>query len=787
MVRTSSAPTIDGVLDDEVWKNAPVANKFVEWTPTNGALEPEGFESEVKILYDDEAMYFGALLRDPNPDQILKELAQRDDNNRNASWFAVWINPYKDGQSDINFFVTAAGVQTDSRTTDFGDDVNWNAVWDSEVTITEEGWVVEMAIPYAALRFPETPVQTWNLNLGRSIRRDRKTLTWSYINNSVGRPEIYAGYINNISNLESPLRLSLLPYISGYLNRFDGSNSYEYNLGLDLKYGLSESFTLDMTLIPDFGQVAFDNQVLNLSPFEVRFDENRQFFTEGTELFNKGGLFYSRRIGDRPTRMNEVFNELEANEEVIDNPNKVQLLNATKVSGRTAQNLGIGFFNAVTANTYATIENTETEEQRQFLTESVANYNVLVLDQRFGRNNSVTLVNTNVTRYQDFRDANSSAFLFNLNNEANTYNFDGGYKQSLVWNNGEQTYGFNTYGGLAKTSGNWRYNAGFNLESDSYNPNDLGFLFNNNEFSQWIGGSYQIFTPTRTFNNYGVGANINLNYLYNPREFSSFNYNTWGWFTLKSFDGFGFNVWGTPVERQDWFEARTPGRQLNKMPNLGGNIWVSTDYRKRFALDFGIDGTLAQTYRTVPVNSSWGSVSVSPRFRFNDQISMVYRIRYSADFGDYGFIGNGSDGEIYMGERNIRTTVNTLTGAYIFNNKMSMKLNFRHYLSNVDYIRAFALDDDGYLQFDGDAGIETDLPNRDLNLNFWNIDLIYSWWFAPGSEISLVWKNSISTFRSEVVDGYFNNVGRTFEEPVNNSFSIKILYFIDGGKILSRR
>lgn len=146
---------------------------------------------------------------------------------------------------------------------------------------------------------------------------------------------------------------------------------------MDVKYGITESFTLDATLIPDFGQTAFDNVSLNLGPFEQQFDEQRQFFTEGTELFSKGRLFYSRRIGGSPIRSASAG----ANETIINEPGKVKMLNAIKVSGRTKKGLGIGVFNAITSKTEATIQNNTTKDIRKEVTNPVSNYNILVLDQ----------------------------------------------------------------------------------------------------------------------------------------------------------------------------------------------------------------------------------------------------------------------------------------------------------------------------------------------------------------------------------------------------------------------
>src|SRR5258705_10304557 len=163
-----------------------------------------------------------------------------------------------------------------------------------------------------------------------------------------------------IKYIKPPLRLSFSPYFSSYVNNYPyntpgiKNTTTSLNGGMDVKYGINDAFTLDMTLIPDFGQVQSDNQVLNLSPFEVKYNENRSFFTEGTELFNKGNLFYSRRIGGTPIHFGDVSGQLGANERVLKNPTESKLINATKVSGRTTKGLGVGFFNALTKPMYAT-------------------------------------------------------------------------------------------------------------------------------------------------------------------------------------------------------------------------------------------------------------------------------------------------------------------------------------------------------------------------------------------------------------------------------------------------
>jgi hypothetical protein len=416
--RISEAPKIDGILDDAAWQNAPIATDFVERQPNNGRPIPDSLKTDVKIVYDDLGIYFGATLKDPEPDKILKELTERDGIG-NDDFFFILLNGYNDRQQSLQFIVTAAGVQYDAKMTNDNEDSSWNGIWYSAVQITKEGWVVEIFIPYSEVRFPNKNVQEWGLNMEREFRRSRTRYSWSHIDNTKGSFSIYDGEIHGIENIQSPLRLSFQPYVSGYVNNFDGETKTIFNGGMDLKYGINDAFTLDMILVPDFGQSKFDNEVLNLSAFETQYEENRGFFTEGTELFTKGNLFYSRRVGGNPS----AYPNLSENEEITNYPASVDLINAFKISGRTDGNLGLGIFNAVTEKTYADIKNNNTGETRQEVVEPLANYNILVLDQRFGDNSSVSFVNTNVIREGHFRDANASGLYMDLTNKKNTFQY----------------------------------------------------------------------------------------------------------------------------------------------------------------------------------------------------------------------------------------------------------------------------------------------------------------------------------------------------------------------------
>src|SRR6187551_2931600 len=353
---------LDGKLDEETWKSVPIANDFIMFEPDNGKAVPENKRTEVRVLYDNEAIYIGALMYDDEPSKILKEISKRDYFGT-ADFFGVFINGYNDGQQDFQFYVNAADGQADCLSTDtIGEDYSWDAVWESKALITSFGWVVEMRIPYAALRFSNESKQTWGVNFFREIRRDRHKYSWNFIDSKIATYTQQNGTVSGIENIKTPTRLFFLPYASFYTYANADQKTYgELKGGLDIKYGINDAFTLDAMLIPDFGQTKYDDRILNLSPFEQQFNENRAFFTEGTDLFSKGNIFYSRRIGGKPS----IDPDLNEDEEIIENVQNVNLINALKVSGRTKNGLGIGVLNAVTEKTFAVIQDTITGATRR--------------------------------------------------------------------------------------------------------------------------------------------------------------------------------------------------------------------------------------------------------------------------------------------------------------------------------------------------------------------------------------------------------------------------------------
>ncbi|MEM6964146.1 MAG: DUF5916 domain-containing protein [Bacteroidota bacterium] len=801
-IRTSNSFKIDGVLDEGDWLNAPIATDLVQLEPSPGDQPSQ--KSEIKVLYDNGAIYVGAMLYDDNPKGIQRQLSQRDELG-NTDWFGIFLNPYGDGINGVSFILTPVGVQFDAQYSVFGEDEGWDAVWQGEAKVVENGWVVEMKIPYSAIRFPDSKEQKWKINFGRKIQRLQEKSFWSEIVPTQPGFLNQFGTIEGISDIKSPVRLSATPFIATYAENYNDKAEVNpqsawgrsFNAGMDIRYGLSDAFTLDMTLIPDFGEAVSDNQVLNLTQFEVRFDENRQFFTEGTELFNKGNLFYSRRIGGSPMHSADDF--LQEGEEVIDAPQAVQLYNATKVSGRTTSGTGLGLFNAVAGATNATIR-MENGETRRVQTNPLTNYNVMVVDQNLKNNSYFTIINTNVLRDGSDYDANATAGIFEFRNKAQSFRINANLKVSQQYFADNTAYknhisnnlfvpedDLNTmlendtktalFGhafsiGAAKTNGNFNFGGGYSEESHTYDINDLGFLYNNNEqsFDFWM--DYGKYKPFGIWNAMGGGAWTGMQRLYSPNKFAEYGINAWWWAQTKKF--WRFNIWtyAEPIKNgNDFFEPRTAGRffKTPKMGNIGMNI--NSDQRKKIQL--GMSGNGGKTFDLY--EGYWGGLTFSLRYRVNDKFNFRLTNSNFYDHNDVGFVADHRD-EIILGKRDQKTTTNTINASYNFNKNMALTFRLRHYWSSVAYNEFNKLDEDGLL-------VATDYDEfNDLSYNFFNIDMIYRWRFAPGSDIFFIWKNAtsdVSDLPNSIQYSYGRGVNRLGEFPQSNSFSLKVVYYLD--------
>jgi hypothetical protein len=766
---TTENIAIDGKINEEIWKSATVASNFIMFEPDNGKPISAEKKTEVKIVYDNDAIYVSALLYDNEPDKIQKELTNRDVFGV-SDHFSISINGFNDGQQDFRFFVSAAGVQMDCLATEDYEDFTWDAIWDSEVVVTEFGWAVEMKIPYAALRFSKADKQVWGLNFMREIKRDVQKYTWNRVDTQIGAVIPQAGILEGIENIQTPTRLFLIPYTSAYYQQSDIGSDRTFKAGLDLKYGINDSFTLDAILVPDFGQTKFDNAILNLLPFEQRFEENRPFFTEGTNLFNKGNLLYSRRIGGEPTTI-PITTDVE---EITNYPSTVNLLNAIKISGRTEKGLGIGFLNAVTEKTQATIFNNDTKEIRKEVIEPLTNYNMIVLDQRFNQNSSVSFVNANTTRNGNFRDANASALVYDLNTKDNTYNLYGDFKFTHV-NTLKDYNGIKTVLNFEKTSGRYRYLFAGKYISENYDINDLGIVFYTNYHNVEANVSYRILNPTKIFNTLKIEQEVNLELQNTTGKVQESWYKTVVKARSLKNDYYELGIVVNPLETFDFYEPREYGRYVYIPKRVGSYFGFELNRNNELTLDMTINFTKFDEEKRLT-----HGFYASPKYRFNDKFSLAYAVEYTKMRNDRGWVAFDDSGIVFA-ERNREILQSDLTGKYSVNNRMTINLKARYYWSYSKNHEFLTLKNNGYL-----ISNPVYTLNKDRNFNSWNFDLSYSWWFAPGSEVSVLYRSYGLQRASTVEKDLSRNLKNIFNSDLTNVLSISVRYFIDYNAIKNK-
>lgn len=370
-VRAELPMTIDGLLEEAVWKEIGYSD-FVQSDPHDGEQPTE--ITKVWVAYDDNALYVAACLYDSDPDLIKGRLGRRDD-MVDSDWFIFAVDPYYDKRTGFQFAVNPANSIVDwTLFNDMWDDTTWDGVWEWKARINEDGWCVEIRIPYNQLRFPKKEEYTWGVNFRRFIQRKNERDSFAWI------PKEDSGYVSQFARLEGiegikPGRhIEVLPYVVGNAqyspeqagNPFATGQKYLGNAGFDMKVGLKSNVTLDLTFNPDFGQVEVDPAVINLSAYETYYEEKRPFFIEGANIFNafgQGGsqfqlnigwaqptFFYSRRIGRAP--QGDVTQPGD-----VDFPDRSTILGAFKLTGKVGQGWNFGFVNALTTHEFAEIDN----------------------------------------------------------------------------------------------------------------------------------------------------------------------------------------------------------------------------------------------------------------------------------------------------------------------------------------------------------------------------------------------------------------------------------------------
>jgi hypothetical protein len=524
-MRVAHAPAIDGHLTDESWGLAEPATGFTQRDPDEGQAATE--RTEVRVLYDDQAIFIGIRMFDREASRISQRLSSRD-GDADADWVSVYLDPMHDHKTGVQFRVSASNVQADNVIfNDQWDDSTWDAVWQSATAVDADGWSAEIRIPLSQLRFTSADRQTWGINVARFIRRKNETSWLELTRKTESGLASRMAHLQGLDGINPRRHLELAPYTAAREefiapdagNPFnDGARAFAA-VGLDAKYGITSNLTLDGTVNPDFGQVEVDPAVVNLSAFETFFDEKRPFFLEGAQTFGNFGrdgatdnwgfnssdpnIFYSRRIGRAP--------EISPSGDFIDAPHATTILGAAKITGKTAGGWTLAALDAVTDRETAR-ERTGVASDRTTV-EPLTNYFASRLQRTIGRRAGAGLIATMVTRRLD-----TPTLVDALADQAYVVGGDGYFFLSEARNwviNGKlagsrvsgsravietlqgtaQRYfqrpdapevsldptrtslaGYNGRVNLNRNSGTWRFNASLWGVSPGFEVNDLGFM-----------------------------------------------------------------------------------------------------------------------------------------------------------------------------------------------------------------------------------------------------------------------------------------------------------------------
>jgi hypothetical protein len=379
-IRIAESPIIDGDLSDPIWSKVNPITDFIQDEPNNLGIPSE--KTEVRIAYNEEALFVAVRLFDKKPGLIKKRLSKRDDWMRGfeaaSDWFTLDIDSRYDQQTAFTFAVNASGVKVDAVVFDDSDyDGEWNANWFAETKIDDSGWTIEYKIPFSILRFSSIDNSVWGLNMSRYIYRKNETITWvprpygtvglssKYgklsgisVSNNQKRVEYKSYFLAGNSKIKkryvlrkkNPIDIDIGP--EWIYQHIENDTAYTYRqMGIDIKYGLGSNATLDFAYLPDFGQVEADPEDINLTYYETYFQERRPFFMENSTLFDTPiELFYSRRIG-------EEIDSIRINNLKPKPVSETQIITATKLTGQDSQNLYYGLIHAITENKFSNSEN----------------------------------------------------------------------------------------------------------------------------------------------------------------------------------------------------------------------------------------------------------------------------------------------------------------------------------------------------------------------------------------------------------------------------------------------
>jgi hypothetical protein len=814
--RLTGTIRIDGSLSDPAWAEATPVTRFIQRDPEEG--RPVTQPTEVRILYDADALYIGARFRDAAA--VSARLGRRDMALLNADWFAVTIDSYHDHRTAFRFAVNPAGVQRDATVTmgagGENEDGSWDAVWDVETSTSAEGWVAEVRIPFSQLRFRPDGDMTWGVQLERRIGRRGEIAHFSFVpkRELTGVPRY--GHLTGLREIGAGTRAEITPYVAArgeYVdpgeNPFRTDHERHVTAGADLLYRLSTNFTLNATINPDFGQVEVDPAVINLGVYETFFPERRPFFVEGSQIFNftgntsGGSLFYSRRVGRRP--------QLSPGTDRSDIPDASTILGAAKVTGRTRNGWSLGLLDAVTAR--ETVRFLDADDiPRSTVGEPQTNYFIARAKRDMaGGRTTVGGVLTSVARALttpaaeaamrssaitagiDFRHettdrswslsgtaaatrvAGSEASIIALQRQSHHY-FQRLDAAHLGIDTATSLTGYSAGFNLAKQAGeHWTGSIAAAITAPEFEANDLGFATRTDRKDVQTVVEYEENQPGRFLRSWSSSAEYR-----HEMNFAGDR--------IQSFGELGFEVqhlsyWeadiGVTLRRRALDDRSTRGGPIIIRPGaLSISVGVSSDPRKSmiasadvFVSDGEFGGEEFEVGGSVAIRTSprW-SLSIGPSFS-RGRVAAQYRGTYVDATATETF------GRRYLfAPLDFTQLEASIRGSVTFAPRVTLEMFAQPLIYSSDYLPAGALTAPRTLSFAPWAGApaeEGDETERSLRGN-----AVLRWEWRPGSTIYLAWQQTRESFGPENAFRFGRDQRLLFEAPSDNIFVLKATYWL---------
>jgi hypothetical protein len=843
---TAKAPEIDGLMNDECWNLVEWGGDFTQTQPYEN--KPPTQETSFKILYDDNNLYVFIHAFDKEPGKISRLMSRRD--NFDGDMVEINIDSYFDKQTAFSFTATAAGVKGDEAITQNGNnwDDSWNPIWYLQTSIDDKGWCAEMKIPLSQLRFGNKEEHIWGLQVMRHLYRLEERSHWQYIpKGSPGIVHLF-GELHGIKNIKPKHQAEILPYSVARSERFekvegnpflDGKSS-KLSAGLDGKVGLTNDFTLDFTINPDFGQVEADPSEVNLTAFETYFSERRPFFIEGKNIFQfvpnqtivihnmySDNLFYSRRIGRYPHGYPSTYGN-----EYVKMPESTTILGAMKISGKTKKGLSVGILESLTAREDALIDNNGI--RRKETVEPLTNYFVGRIQQDFDKGETViggifTAVNRDIntpeldylhsaayTAGLDFKHSWKERTWYLAGNvefsdvkgkpEAiiNTQRSSARYYQRPDANYLSVDSSLTSLAGcggtvkLGKSSQKrLQFETSVTLRSPGLEFNDIGYMRYSDIIHHGTWVAYYIRDPFAIFNNFYLNTNYWLYWNFSGKLLSTnTNVNFNSQFKNRWRINGSFNRQSESISTS----LLRGGPSFVNTGNQGFNLNLSTDQSKKLAFFLGNyhGAGDAESYR---YHEYWGGVYIRP----SNSVSVTIEPTYSIQNSELQYVNKtGTDpGPIYIfGRLDQKTLSFTFRINYTINPELSIEYYGQPFVSSGKYSNykkiikadaeqyrdrfhtftsdeiAFYSDNNIYSIDENRDGTEDySISNPDFNFRQFRSNLVVRWEYLPGSTIYLVWSQGRTSSASDGIFSYGNDMKDLFRETPHNVFLVKFSYW----------